>query len=228
MAGRSVLYFGEDSIVLHLVGEVAAVEFYLEDGFVQVLELGQGENLGEEFKSHGLEMDVLLETGECHAEDFVVVEGQVRDVGPAEPFGFFRIGARFDLGEFDKGVVRDGDHAFARVAPYITEGADFLEILDRKFEPGFLLQFPEGRVGNGFVFLNVQESAGQRPFAGISCSARFALFAALDQEHLELLAVVSEDHGVSRYGRVRVLISILTFLCHGVDCFGKGSVIPPL
>ena len=56
MARGAVVHLGKDLIVLHLVCEVAAVEFHFEDGFVEVLELGQGKTSGRNLRQvEGLE-----------------------------------------------------------------------------------------------------------------------------------------------------------------------------
>ena len=42
-------------------------------------------------------MDVLLQTGKGNTENLVVVEGQVRDVTPAEPVGLIGIRVGLDF-----------------------------------------------------------------------------------------------------------------------------------
>ena len=140
VAGGAVVYFFKDAKVLHLAGEVAAVELDFQDGLVEVLELGEGEDLREEVETDRSEVDVLLEAGESVAEDLVVVEGEGGDIGQGEPIGLVSIGIGLNLGKLDKGVVRDGDHALARVAVNVAVGAGFLEVFGRYFEPGFLFQ----------------------------------------------------------------------------------------
>ena len=140
VAGGAVVHFFKDSKVLHLAGEVAAVELDFQDGFVKVLELGEGEDLREEVEANRSEVDVLLEAGEGVAENLVVVEGEGGDIGQGEPIGLVSIGIGLDLGKLDKGVVRDGDHALAGVTFDVTVGARFLEAFGRYFEAGFLFQ----------------------------------------------------------------------------------------
>ena len=79
-----------------------------------------------------------------------MVESEGGDGVPAEPIGLIRVGIGLNLREFDEGILGDGDDAFAGVAIDLAVGAGFLEVLDRQFQAGFLLQLPLGGVGDGF------------------------------------------------------------------------------
>lgn len=138
MAGGAVVNLVKDVVVLHLVGEVASVKLDLKDGFVEVLELGEGEDVRKEVEPHGAEVDVFLDAGEGVGEDGVMVEGQGGDIGKGEPFGFFSIGVGLYLFQFDKGVVGDGDDALAGVAVDVAVGAEFYQVLGGYLEAGFL------------------------------------------------------------------------------------------
>ena len=113
--------------MLHLIGEVPAVELDFQDGLVQVLKLGEGEYLGKQLKAHRLEMDVLFQAGECHTENLVMVESQMRNVAPAEPIGFVCICIGLDLREFYKGIMRNSDDSFTRIAFDVTESTNLFE-----------------------------------------------------------------------------------------------------
>ena len=45
MARCAVVHFRENLVMLHLVGEVAAVELDLQDGLIQILKLREGKYL---------------------------------------------------------------------------------------------------------------------------------------------------------------------------------------
>ena len=212
-------HFDQQSEMLHLVGEVPAVELALEDGLVQVLELGEGEDLRQEVEAHRLEEDVLPEPLARDAEDLVVVEGEAGDVFHREPFGLVGVGVALHLGESHQGVMGDGDHALARVAVDVAEGAHFLEILRVHLQLGLLPEFPGGRMGDGLVPFHVQKAAGEGPEAHESPCAGLFLLAALDQEHFQLLAVIAENDAVRRDGRMRILVGVGAFLCHGLFCW---------
>ena len=107
--------FGEDAVVLHFVGEVAAVEFYLKDRFIEILQLREREDFREQLEANGFEVDVLPQPRERHAENLVVVEGQVRDVVPAEPLGLLGIGVG---GHFGQGECAEAGSYFHRHRAY--------------------------------------------------------------------------------------------------------------
>ena len=145
-----------------------------------------------------LEMDVPLEHGQGLAEDLVVIESQGRNVFEGEPFGLFGVGIAFDFFRFDQRVEGNGNDPFAGVAADFAEASDFPEVLPSDFQIGFFLKFACGGVNDGFVILHIQEAAGQGPLADFRGFAGLLLGAALDQQHFELLGVVSENHTVGR------------------------------
>ena len=61
VSGRLVFNLGQNFVMLHLVGKVAAVKLYFQDRFIEVLELWQGENLRQQLKSYRLKVNVLLD-----------------------------------------------------------------------------------------------------------------------------------------------------------------------
>ena len=147
--------------MLHLAGEVASVELDFQNGFVQVLELGEGEHLREQVEAYRLEMDVPLEHGQGLAEDLVVIESQGRNVFEGEPFGLFGVGIAFDFFRFDQRVEGNGNDPFPGIPADFTEASDLPEVLPGDFQIGFFLEFARGGVNDGFVILHIQEAAGQ-------------------------------------------------------------------
>lgn len=63
---------GEDALP-----EIAFIEGSAEDGFVEVLELGEGEPFGEQLEADRLPAEFAAEAGEGGVEDGGVVEGEI-------------------------------------------------------------------------------------------------------------------------------------------------------
>ena len=74
--GGSVIYLGEHAEMLHLIGEVPAVEFHFKDGLIQVLELGESEDLRHQLETDRFEMNILTQAGACHPKYLVMIECQ--------------------------------------------------------------------------------------------------------------------------------------------------------
>lgn len=77
-----VLFFeGDEEVVGEgFFAEVAFVEELAEDGFVEALELGEGEFRREELEADGLVGELAAEAGERGGEDVDVVEGERREI----------------------------------------------------------------------------------------------------------------------------------------------------
>ena len=182
----------------HLAVEVAAVELHTEDALIKALQLRDGELLVEQVEPHRLEVDVLADTLHGLAEDIVMVESQLRNVIYSPPLGFRGIVTALDGGMLGEGLESDGDDALARVTVHAGEGAELAHL--GQFQTRLLFEFALGALFSRLV--HAEESSGESPHALVGIKA------ALDEQHLELFAVETEDHAVSSHRRMGVFVSV--------------------
>ena len=190
--------FGEDAEFGDFFAKVAFVERLLEDEFVEVLELGEGEFFGEEFEADGLVAEFSAEAFAGEFEDFLVIEGEGREVVEGEPGGVAGIGGGGGrvLDEVDEGVVGDSDDVFPWVAVGGADGGELFE--EDVFEAGFFFEFTSGAGVD--VFADLDEAAGESPFVFEGGEG------ALDEEDFEVVLVETEDDAVGGEGGSGVVV----------------------
>ena len=114
--GKGLVELGQDAELQHLVAEVAPVELHAEDGLVEVLQLGHGELLGQQFKAYRFEVNLPAQLVRGLAKDQVVVEGQRGNLVLREPLGLGGIVATLHLADTHQGVIGNGNHSLTGVA----------------------------------------------------------------------------------------------------------------
>ena len=195
----AVFHLVEDAGLQDFLVEITAVELHAENGFIQSLQLRDGELLVQQPEAYGLEVDVLAQPLHRLPEDVVVVESQSRHFIQGEPLRFGSIVAPLHLRFPCQGVESDGDDAGAWVAVDVGERPDLLDIA--QVEPCFLFQLTQGALLCRLV--HVEESSREGP------SAFEGLNPALDEQDFQVVAVETEDDTVCRYSRSRILVGVL-------------------
>ena len=110
--------------------------------------------------------------------------------------------------------MADGDYTLARVTVDITVRSDLAKLLSTYLKAGFFFQFPGCGMGNSLVLFHVQETAGKCPLPYVCRCASLFFFATLDEQDLQLLPIIAENHTVGRHSRVRIFVNVLTFFSH--------------
>ena len=189
----------EDAEAANLVEEVATVEFNFEHLFVEVLQLADGEALGEEFEANGFEVDLTTESFDGILENSLVIESELGHFVDIEPTSLRSIVAAFHFAGFHQGEESDGDNTFAGVA--FNCGISF-ELFDVSVaNTGFFKKFTACTIFSSFVFAH--ETAGKSPRA----LKRF--YTALYKEYLQAISVIPEDDAVGGNCGMRILISVV-------------------
>lgn len=178
--------------------EVAFVEGFAEDGFVETLELGEGEFRREQLEADGLVGELATEAGERGGEDVGVIEGERWEVADGEPFRLGGIRGGGDGSRFHEGEVGDADDALSRIAFHGAEGVELLQ--EVSFEAGFLLQLAAGGVIERF--LDADEATGQGPLVFEGGQP------ATDEQYLQFAAIKAEDNAIDRQRGAGKFISV--------------------
>ena len=178
--------------------EVAFVEGLAEDGFVEALELGEGEFRREKLEADGLVGELAAQAGERGGEDVGVVEGERREVADGEPFRLGGIRGGGDGAGFDEREPRDADDALARVTFHAAEGVKLLE--EYLFEAGFLLELAAG--GLFERFLDPDKAARHRPLVFLGG------LAPAEGQDPQFPAIEAEDDTIDGESCARVFVSV--------------------
>lgn len=187
-AFRAVLEGHEETKSEHLLAEVPLVERGAEDDLVEVLQLREGELLGQQFEPDGLIPDLGSKPGVGGGKDARMVEGKWRGGSYREPLCRSGIRSCPDQGvrQLDECEIGDADDPFPRVTVEVAEGEQLFE--EDVLEAGFPGQFPSGGVIDRLV--DPDEPARQGPSVsegGLGTS---------DAEHLEVAFIEAEHHAV--------------------------------
>lgn len=159
------------------------------DGFVEVLQAGEGEELGQQVEAYRLAGCFLFHLLPGHGHHLFVVKdegGHFVDVYPVGVVLMHRFAVV--LVDVDEGVVDHRDDPFAGVAVDGTEGVYLLHV--EIFETGELGQHPLGGLVDTLAFAH--ETSHERPLP----LGRFHL--AFEQEQVERALLETEDDAVYR------------------------------
>ena len=180
--------------------EIAFVEFGGEDGFVEALELREGELFRQKFESDGLIAELGPESCQGGGQDFRVVEREGRGRGGGEPLGVRGVGGGSGgvVREVHERIVGDADDAFAWVTFYGSEGVELFQ--ENLTESGFLVQFAGDSLVEGFVLVHKSAWEGPLAFEGSQAS--------LDEEDFEFPGIQAEDRGIHGQGGSGILIRV--------------------
>ena len=130
-----------------------------------------------------------------------MIEREPGQLVEREPAHAHRIGGGPDavIGELRERVVRDGDHALARIAIDRSERVELLEV--DLGHARLLLELAARCLVEGLV--DPDEPAGQRP--GVQERRDLAL----DEQHLEARVIEPEHDAIDRDRRARVIVRVL-------------------
>ncbi len=170
-----------------------------EGGEVDHVDFFVGEVGAEEVA--GLELEAVGEALECLLEHLLVVEGQRGQLVDGEPAGHAGIVAALDVLDAGEGEIGDGDDAFARVAVGRGKGAQLLDV--GHLQARLLEEFATCAAGG--ILVDVQEATGEGPAALVGFAA------ALDEQHVEVKAVVAEHDAVGRHGGMGISVTVVSF-----------------
>ena len=190
--------FFENAELGDFLAEVTLVEWLLEDEFVEVLELGEGEFFGKELEADGLVADFSAEAFFGELEDVGVIEGERGKIIEGEPGGISGVGrgGGWVLDEVDECEVGDGDDMLAGVAIWGADGGELFE--EDVFQSSLFLKFAASAGID--VFTDVNEASGEGPlvFKGLDGS--------LDEEDFEVVFIEPEDDAIGSEGWSGVVI----------------------
>lgn len=170
-----------------------------ESGEVDHIDFLVGEIAAEEVAR--LEFQAVGQALQSLLEHLLMVKCQRRQLVDGEPACHAGIVATRDVLHACQREEGDGDDALTRVAVGCGEGAQLLNI--GYLQAGFFEQFTPSSIGR--VLVDVEESPRERPTA----LKRFA--AALNEQHVDVQAVVAEHDTIGRNGRVGVTVAVLSF-----------------
>ncbi len=190
--------FGKDAEFENLLAEISFIERLLEDEFVEMLQLGEGEFLGEKFESDGLVAELSAETFPGEFENLIVIEGEGREVVEGEPGGVTGVGRGSGrvLDKIDECEVGDGDDMLAWVAIRGADGGELFEV--DVFQSGLFLELaPSAGID---VFADPDESPGKGPFVFEGRESP------LDEEDFKVFFVEPKDDAIGGESGSRVFV----------------------
>lgn len=196
-----VLFFeGNEEIVGEgFFAEVAFVEGLTEHGFVEALELGEGEFRRKQLEADGLVGQLATEAGERGIEDLSVIESKRWDDAHGEPFGLGGIGRSTDNSRFDEGKVGHADNPLTRIATHTAKSVELLQI--HLSQPRFLFQLATSSLIQ--CFFNADKPSRQCPLI------LERLQSSSNQQHLQLTTIKTKNHAINSDCRSRIFISVI-------------------
>jgi hypothetical protein len=191
--------FGQNAELDHFLSEVSFIEWFFEDEFVELLELGEGEFFGKELEADGLVADFSAEPFAGELQDFFVIKSERRKIIEGKPGGIAGVGGSGGrmVDEVDEGEVGDGNDVLAWVAVWSADGGELFEV--DVFQSGLLLKPASGTGVDVFAYPN--EPAGDGPFVFEGREG------ALDKKDFEVFFIKSKDDAIGGEGRSRVFVS---------------------
>ena len=171
------------------LSEVTPVEFDVEDGFVEVLELPEGKLLGQEAKAEGVFLNPFLKPYVAGIEDLPVVEGHFGEGGYTVPVQFVCQDLQLMVFDIDQGAIGDGDDAGGGVAAGFAKGFYLFEV-----DIIHACTFPEDAIGRLIeVFVVVDEVSQQAPFVVVLLEVGF------DEQDFQFVVVETKNDAVHGY-----------------------------
>jgi len=156
--------FFDERNLSHALAEVALVDAFAENGFIEHLQLSECEEGREELESYGSLGYALAQHPQGLAYHFGVVKQEWGQQGDILPIGrVLAIKFLVHVGDVQKCGVGHGDHAVAGVAVYATESThlfhiDFFQARQFRQDAG---------CGIIDVFILPDKTTHKRPFAGM-------------------------------------------------------------
>src|SRR5678815_2075186 len=110
--------FLNDSHAQHFLAKVSLVEGAVQDDFIEMLKLAEGEFFRKELKANRLVADFGAEPLQSQVENLEVVKGQAREFVDGKPGGLAGVTAGLHIvsGEIDEGIIGHGHNPFSRNA----------------------------------------------------------------------------------------------------------------